>query len=51
MMKRMVYPVRIDTIRYDRKFSFVVFVEDIQSSHQIIDNIMDIGDEIGILMK
>ncbi|BAB60132.1 TVG1011675 [Thermoplasma volcanium GSS1] len=47
MMKRMVYPVRIDTIRYDRKFSFVVFVEDIQSSHQIIDNIMDIGDEIG----
>ncbi|PYB68189.1 hypothetical protein DMB44_05045 [Thermoplasma sp. Kam2015] len=47
MMRRTVYAVRLDTVRYERKLSLIATVDSIESSHGIINSMIDIAEETG----
>ncbi|WP_048161836.1 hypothetical protein [Thermoplasma acidophilum] len=47
MMRRSVYAVRLDTVRYERKLSLIAAVDSVESSHQIINTMIDIAEETG----
>ncbi|KAA8923108.1 hypothetical protein [Thermoplasma sp.] len=47
MMRRSIYAVRLDTVRYERKLSLIAAVDSVESSHSIINSMMDIAEETG----